>query len=84
MALDNWNYFQGWCLSQGIKPLKLNESEFQDLVYYWLCDGRDDKEMAQLERDLTIPPVGVKIKKNDPIWSRDAEMAAFKSATRQK
>lgn len=39
--------------------------------------------MMKLEQELTMPPPGTTIKKDDPIWSAEAEMAQFKSASKK-
>lgn len=70
-------------MARGIKPLKLAEAEFQDLVLYWLTDGATSESLAQFERQLTLPPPGTEIKKDDPIWGAEAEMAIFSSAKRK-
>lgn len=49
-------------------------------MLFWLMDGLSEQGLADLERQLTLPPPNTVIKKDDPIWGRDAEMAAFKSA----
>jgi hypothetical protein len=67
-----------------VKPFDLAPDEFQDLVLFWLMDGVSEKGLIDLERQLTLPPPMTKIDKNDPIWSRDAEMAMFKQAPRQR
>lgn len=71
-------------MARGLKPLKLSPADFQDLVLFWLMENMDAKEIADLERRLTLPPPNTVIKKNDPVWSRDAEMAMFKSAMKPK
>lgn len=43
-------------------------------------DGLSEKGLMDLERQLTIPPPMHKVQRNDPVWSRDAEMAAFRKA----
>lgn len=75
--------FQGWCLTHGVKPLKLTPAEFQDLVLFWLSEGLSEKGLMDLERQLTVPPPMHKVQKSDPVWSRDAEMAAFRKATKK-
>jgi hypothetical protein len=63
--------------------MKLEPAEFQDLVLFWLTDGLSEKGLMDLERQLTVPPVMHKVEKSDPVWSRDAEMAAFKKLAKK-
>lgn len=68
---------------RGIKPLKLDIAEFQDVVLFWLSDGLSEKGLMDLERQLTVPPPMHKVDKDDPIWSGKAEMAIFKKVARK-
>lgn len=61
----------------------MEPAEFQDLVLFWLTDGLSEKGRMDLERQLTVPPPMTKIDRADPVWSRDAELAAFKRATKR-
>ncbi len=83
MALDNWNEFNGWARARGVKILKETPADFQDLVLFWLTDGLSEKGLMDLERQLTIPPAMHKVDKADPVWGREAEMAAFKAAAKR-
>lgn len=46
-------------------------------------DGLSEKGIMDLERQLTVPPPMHKVVKTDPVWSRDAEMAAFKKLAKK-
>lgn len=81
--LDEWNTFHGWCLARGIKPLKLAYPELLDLALHWMTDGATAESLADFERQLTLPPPNTEIRKDDPIWGRDAEMAMFSKAKRK-
>lgn len=52
-------------------------------MLFWLMDGLSEKGLLDLERQLTVPPPMHKVEKSDPVWSRDAEMSAFKKLTKK-
>jgi hypothetical protein len=60
---------------------KLSAADLCDLVYWWLTQEMDEKQKARVDVELSIPPAGTALPKDDPIWSADAEMQMFKKAT---
>lgn len=73
--MEYWATFNGWCLSNGTRPLKLGFADFCDLVYFWASRHADEAERAKLDETLGKPPAGENVEA--PGWSREEQMAAF-------
>lgn len=80
-ALGEWAWFNGWCLSEvGCPARELEFADLCDLIYYWLVKDCDTKDRTRLDFDLSIPPANTVPEADDPMWSEEAEMAAFMNA----
>jgi hypothetical protein len=69
--------FNGWALTHGVKPLKLDIADFCDVVYYWASRNADEADQAKLDEVLGKPPPGENAEA--PGWSREEQMAAFEA-----
>jgi hypothetical protein len=74
-AMENWVLFNGWAISQGVRPLRLRIDDFCDLVYYWAARNADEADQAKLDEILGTPPEGQE--GDAPGWSREEQLAAF-------
>lgn len=77
MAVTEWTNINGWALARGIRLLDLSTPDFLDVVTFWLFDGIAEDSARRLEDELLMPPTNATVDSDDPVWSADAEMAAF-------
>lgn len=74
--MEHWAFFNGWCVANGVKPLKLSMADFCDLVYYWASRHASEEEQAKLDETIGEPPEGEEGAET-PGWSREEQLAAF-------
>ena len=52
----NWNFFRGWCVSQGIDLLGLSAREALDLIHFYIVQYVvEEKERVKINRQLSGP-----------------------------
>lgn len=79
VAIDNWDDFDGWALTQGIEWVPdLPLSRFCHLVWFWMTQGAEkESDVDKMRSKVWRPPVGTVPTKGP--WTPEAETAAFMS-----
>ena len=83
VALAHWSRFDGWCAARNVDPLALSVERFCNLVYYWATRNLKPDDVEKFDAALAAPPSGdqpsEQVSHASGAWSRDAELALFKS-----
>lgn len=73
--------FNGWCVSNGVHPFKLDWADYCDLAYFWLAQHADDESLQKFDEIVGTPPENETSEEaatyEAPGWSREEQMAAF-------
>lgn len=78
-ALDNWVDLDGYAAARNLPDLsQMSIERFSHLVWYWLTNGGDTREVGKLRAKVWRPPAGEVAPAGSP-WSAESEMAAFSS-----
>lgn len=79
LAQSRWLEFDGWCVTLGVDPLELRLDRFVHLVYFWLVRNLDGDARARVDEQLDRPPEGATAEQAGGVWSRESELAAFRT-----
>jgi hypothetical protein len=84
VAVQEWSLFNGTHLRQGVDVLKLHPSDFLDVVWSWLTENADQKEIDKIGRKIWLPPRGVEPTDDNPYYGFAAEEAAYAEMQKRK
>jgi hypothetical protein len=71
-----WPQFDGWCASRNVEPLVLDPDRFCNLVEYWWTRNMNEERQEEFNRFLAGDQTG---SRSQARWSREAELAQFRS-----
>lgn len=81
VAVERWDDLDGWAVSKNLPNLgTLPLERFTHMMWFWLTDGGEQKDIDKLRAQLWRPPPGV-IPTRGP-WSPEAETASFMALKR--
>lgn len=84
VVISEWSRFNGSHLRRGVNVLDLHPQDFLDVIWAWLIDGLDQKEVDKIGRQIWLPPKGEEPTDDNPYFGYHAEMAAFEESQKNQ
>lgn len=64
MCLGGWIFINGKLIRQGVRADEIRLPDWLDAAYSLLYEGRDETERSKLDIELSMRPVGIKVKQS--------------------
>lgn len=84
VVISEWSRFNGFHLSRGVNVLKMHPQDLLDVVWAWLIENLDSKEIDKLGRQIWLPPPGEEPTDDNPYFGYEAEMKAFEESQKMQ